>query len=44
MKKINWTALITYMFIAVISTAIGWWMINVIYFMYLLLKAWINLK
>jgi len=39
MKKLNWTALITYLFVVGISTFVGWWLCRIIYFLYLVLKA-----
>ena len=39
MRKLNWTALITYLIIGAISTLVGWWLVRVLYFMYLLIKT-----
>lgn len=42
MRKINWTAVITYLIVVGISTIVGWWLIKVLYFMYLMLKVFIS--
>lgn len=43
MKKINWLALITYLVIVGVSTFVGWWLIRVLYFFYLLIKAMLTI-
>lgn len=40
MKKLNWTAILTYLLVMSVSTFVGWWLFKVLYFMYLLIKTY----
>lgn len=42
MKRLNWTAILTYISIMTVSIIAGWWLIRVLYFVYLVIKTYFS--